>query len=180
MYGDNLSFFLARPQFSGFAEELSVAIQAYFEKENNLTVSISDMAAHFNISKRTLQRRLAAANMSWFQVFDDLRRYYTSQLFEKDYSIKYIARSMGYSDRSAFSNACRRWFNMTPAQIHTVVNAVREGDLPGGHWSNIQENLLNHDYKVLQKKSYLLESQLHQIRSQMSNIKEKLYILKQV
>ncbi len=69
------------------------------------------------VGRRTLQRRLADADLSFTDMIDDVRRsiagdYVTSG----QYSLTDIAQMLGYSELSSFSRAYRRWTGSSPTE----------------------------------------------------------------
>lgn len=80
--------------------------------------SIEQAAAHANMSARNLQRKLAEEGTSLGAIVDDIRQSEASRRLKtsKD-SITAIALDLGFSDASAFSRACKRWFGKSPSEL---------------------------------------------------------------
>lgn len=76
---------------------------------------IETVAQKLGVSSRTLRRKLAAEDLTFAGILDDLRfslaRHY---LAERDLSISRIAWLLGYTEVSAFSHAFRRWAGRPP------------------------------------------------------------------
>ena len=77
--------------------------------------TISDVAGHFGMSGRTLQRRLANRGYSYQTLVDESRRQLAERLLQKtDYSLAEVAFMTGFSEQSAFTRAFKRWAGQTP------------------------------------------------------------------
>jgi len=87
------------------------------------------VARHFDMSVRTLRRRLQDEHASYREVVDGLRR---------DLAIKYlrdtgmtvddIAHSLGYSEAANFRHAFRRWTNAAPNRFRGIARAIAAED----------------------------------------------------
>ncbi|MDP2228919.1 MAG: AraC family transcriptional regulator ligand-binding domain-containing protein [Moraxellaceae bacterium] len=89
--------------------------------------TLAGVAAHLNVSPRSLQRHLAAEGKTFQDVLDAVRRELARQWLAqmstggRIRSLTELALVLGFSSSSAFSRAFRRWFGVTPGQ------AVRDG-----------------------------------------------------
>ena len=76
---------------------------------------IENVAEKLHVSPRTLRRKLAAEDVTFARILEDLRfalaKHY---LAEQDFSISRIAWLLGYAEVSAFSHAFRRWSGRPP------------------------------------------------------------------
>jgi AraC-like DNA-binding protein len=80
--------------------------------------SIELAAAHMNMSTRNLQRKLADESTSLAAIVDDIRQSEAQRrLKHTQDSLTAIALDLGFSDASAFSRACKRWFGKSPSDI---------------------------------------------------------------
>jgi AraC-like DNA-binding protein len=87
-----------------------------------LTARMSDgatevdvVARHLGMSTRTLQRRLAAAGISFQELLDETRREAAERcLTDSSLSIGEVAYLLGYSEPAAFHRAFKRWMGVTP------------------------------------------------------------------
>ncbi|HWV71638.1 MAG TPA: AraC family transcriptional regulator ligand-binding domain-containing protein [Pseudosphingobacterium sp.] len=78
-------------------------------------VSIEQIAANFNVSARTLQRRLKLEGTSFQQVADEARKTLSIQyLSAGEYSVKQVSHMLGYNEISAFTRTFKRWTGMAP------------------------------------------------------------------
>jgi len=81
-------------------------------------LSIDHFAASADISRRTLQRRLAEEGTSFSQILDDLRRERAiRELAEGNAPLGSIAMDLGYSGQPAFHSAVRRWTARSPRDM---------------------------------------------------------------
>lgn len=72
-------------------------------------------ARTLGLHARTLQRRLREEGSSFEKIKDDARRTWAEALLvQPSVSLTQIAEMLGYSDLSALSRSCRRWFNEAP------------------------------------------------------------------
>jgi AraC-like DNA-binding protein len=82
--------------------------------------SMADVARELGVTARTLRRRLLDENLSFSQVFDQLRselaiKYLTSSHFTTDD----IAMLLGFSDASNFRKSFRRWTGKNPNEYRS-------------------------------------------------------------
>jgi AraC-like DNA-binding protein len=77
--------------------------------------ALSEIAAQFGMSGRTLQRRLSDRGYSFQAVVDESRRELAERLLrETSYPIAEVAFLTGFSEQSAFNRAFKRWSGQTP------------------------------------------------------------------
>lgn len=75
------------------------------------------LAATLSLSRRTLDRRLKAHDLSFQTVLDGVRYEAARQLLEiSSVDIGSIARALGYTEPSPFTRAFRRWSGQTPSE----------------------------------------------------------------
>ncbi|MGC3943221.1 MAG: AraC family transcriptional regulator ligand-binding domain-containing protein [Chryseolinea sp.] len=80
--------------------------------------SLDVMAAHMNMSARTFQRKLAAENVMYRELYDMVSKEIALSLIDsKNTSIADVSRLMGYSEPSAFRRAVKRWTKTTPGTL---------------------------------------------------------------
>lgn len=80
--------------------------------------SIEQAAAYMNMSTRNLQRKLADEETSLAAIVDEIRQTEAQhRLKQSQDSLTAIALDLGFSDASAFSRACKRWFGKSPSDI---------------------------------------------------------------
>ena len=92
-------------------------IQTYLLANSYLgIVSLEDIASNFNISARTLQRKLKEEGINFQQLADDARKTLAiNYLKERSYPVKQISYLLGYNELSAFTRTFKRWTGTTPA-----------------------------------------------------------------
>lgn len=85
--------------------------------------SIEMVAAHLNISLRTMQRRLKEEGITYKVLIDDLRKEFAiTYLNRDDLSISDIAYLLSYSELSTFTRSFKRWTGMSPKAYRTNKN----------------------------------------------------------
>ena len=77
--------------------------------------TVSDIAGHFGMSARTLQRRLSDRGYSFQQLVDEARRELAEKLLrDTAYPLAEVSFLTGFSEQSAFNRAFKRWAGQTP------------------------------------------------------------------
>lgn len=77
--------------------------------------TVSEVAARFGMSGRTLQRRLSDREYSFQTLVDESRRELAERLLrETAYPLAEVAFLTGFSEQSAFNRAFKRWAGQTP------------------------------------------------------------------
>jgi AraC-like DNA-binding protein len=104
------------PQPKAGAQALHVRIYNYLLANSYLGVlSLNDIAANFNMSSRSLQRRLKDEQTSFQDIADEVRqsmaKYYISS---GNYALKDVSLMLGYNELSAFTRAFKRWTGKSP------------------------------------------------------------------
>jgi AraC-like DNA-binding protein len=78
-------------------------------------VSLEGMAANFNISPRSLQRKLKEEGITYQEIADQVRKSLSMHYLESgNYPVKEISYMLGYNELSAFARAFKRWTGITP------------------------------------------------------------------
>lgn len=79
------------------------------------SLSLESVAANFNMSIRSLQRKLKDEGITFVEIVDSVRKALAISYLESgSYSLKDIAYILGYNELSAFSRAFKRWTGKTP------------------------------------------------------------------
>lgn len=87
--------------------------------------SLATVADALGVSRRTLQRRIAAEDCTFDLILDSVRKARARELLdERRRTMGEIAYLLGYAEQAAFSRAARRWFGGPPTKV-----AQRRGDL---------------------------------------------------
>lgn len=77
--------------------------------------TLDDVAANFNMTPRSLQRRLQEEGTTFQQTVDSIRKTLALHYLESgNYKIKEISTLLGYNEISAFSRAFKRWTGKPP------------------------------------------------------------------
>jgi AraC-like DNA-binding protein len=80
--------------------------------------TVTAAATHFGVHPRTLHRRLAQIGVTFDELLDEVRseraqHYLTSSALP----VSSISRLLGYTQQSAFTRACHRWFGASPTKL---------------------------------------------------------------
>ena len=87
----------------------------------NSSLAIEYVAQDLNLSKRTLQRRLQQQELNFAQLRDQVRfNYAINLLVENVKSIDSISSCLDFSDRTSFTNAFKRWTNLSPSTFRKL------------------------------------------------------------
>ena len=78
------------------------------------TVSIESVARTLGVSRQTLYRQLRLEGTTFEATVNRLRRDLAARLLREGTSITATAQQLGFSDRSAFSRAFKRWTGRSP------------------------------------------------------------------
>lgn len=83
-------------------------------------ISQEQIASNFNISTRTLQRKLKEEGVNFQQLADDARKSLAiDYLRSGSYPIKQVSYMLGYNEIPAFIRSFKRWTGTTPAAYQT-------------------------------------------------------------
>lgn len=81
------------------------------------TLSQESVASNFNISPRSLQRRLKEEGITYLQIVEEVRKTLALHYLSHEYyQVKDIAFILGYNEQSAFVRAFKRWTGLPPTQ----------------------------------------------------------------
>lgn len=101
------------PEVDGVSERV---LQALHKRVGHAPMAIEHIASDLNLSKRTLQRRLQHQKASFAQLRDSLRFHYAIKYLIDDHmSVDSVSSSLDFSDRTSFTNAFKRWTNLSPS-----------------------------------------------------------------
>lgn len=90
--------------------------------------SLDDIAQELSVTRRTLQRKLAAERSSFARVLDQSRRERSLELIQdRGMTVAAIASAVGFADSRAFVRAFRRWTDLTPSAYRAE---NRSSDVP--------------------------------------------------
>lgn len=89
-------------------------------------VSIESCAKTLGISSRTLQLRLSEERVSYSSILDHQRQVCAENLLRTtDLVVSEIADRLGYSERTSFGRAFKRWIGLSPQQFRAKVRGGR-------------------------------------------------------
>lgn len=102
----------------GPAESFQVKVMEYLTRNAYLGIlSLEDVAANFNVTPRSLQRRLQQESTTFQQIADAVRKSIALHYLESGkYQMKEISSILGYNEISAFSRAFKRWTGRAPTE----------------------------------------------------------------
>jgi AraC-like DNA-binding protein len=76
------------------------------------------VATMLALHPRTLQRKLAQEGTSFDAIKDGIRKELALQyLWQTEISMSQLTDILGFSEQSAFSRACKRWFGFSPKEV---------------------------------------------------------------
>jgi AraC-like DNA-binding protein len=79
--------------------------------------SLEEVAANFNTSSRSLQRRLQEEGVTYQQLADEVRKSFALYYVKGGkYQLKEVSYMLGYNELSAFTRAFKRWTGVSPMQ----------------------------------------------------------------
>jgi len=82
--------------------------------------ALSDAAARFHMSVRSLQRRLGDEDLTWKQLLEKTRRTLVERhVHQPGMTVTQLAFLLGFSDVSAFSRAFKKWYGVAPSQFRS-------------------------------------------------------------
>lgn len=106
------------PEFHGVAAKVVDVLQ---KRIGSMPLNIEDVASDMNLSKRTLQRRLQHDVMNFAEIRDVVRfNHAIDCLLYKNMSIENTSSYLDFSDRTSFTNAFKRWTNLSPSVFRKV------------------------------------------------------------
>lgn len=116
----------------GTTRKVSDRIGSYLLANANLGIpSLETIAANFNTSPRSLQRKLQEEGLTYQQVADSIRKSLAIHFLESgQHPLKEVSYILGYNELSAFSRAFKRWTGTTPGsyQINKQVVYPKKPD----------------------------------------------------
>ncbi|MGM0564496.1 MAG: helix-turn-helix domain-containing protein [Pseudomonadota bacterium] len=93
-----------------------------YQSPELLTAGLEEVASHFNMTGRTLQRRLQQEELNFQQVLDRARFKRACDLLQDSgNSIEQISDALGFSDRRSFTRSFSRWSGFTPSQYRKMM-----------------------------------------------------------
>ncbi len=104
----------------GFGEQITALLN---ERLGELPVGIDDIAKLFNMTARTLQRRLREENLTFGDLRDRVRHQTACRMLaQPDLDMDSLAQRLGFSDTANFYHAFRRWEGRTPGAYRRALS----------------------------------------------------------
>lgn len=98
--------------------DLAAAVERVLGRNLERGVALEDVAAEFNMSGRTLRRRLIAQGVSFDGLLDQVRHQRALELIRSGaYPVERIAAAVGYRDARSFRRAFKRWTGCNPSEF---------------------------------------------------------------
>jgi AraC-like DNA-binding protein len=108
---------LDRRQIGGIAEH----VRQQLLQGTGLLATLDDVAEAFNMSTRSLRRKLESEGTSFRLIVEDVRHQLALQLLEAtDMKLDELAIQLGYADTASFTRAFRRWQGLPPGQYRAL------------------------------------------------------------
>ncbi|ASR01218.1 HTH-type transcriptional repressor of iron proteins A [Gordonia rubripertincta] len=80
--------------------------------------TMDEVARDLHMDVRTLRRKLAADGTSYRTIANEARSSLAAELLREGNTVDRTAALLGYYDAASFSAAFKRWFGVSPGQIH--------------------------------------------------------------
>lgn len=98
-----------------FSDKVKSALLRDFQ---GLAPGLTVMAAHLNMSARSLQRKLEDEEVGYRTLTQEVRREFAEDLLRNStYTLAHIADLLGFADASSFSVAFKQWTGKTPGSV---------------------------------------------------------------
>ncbi len=98
-------------------EEIGLSDQIIELLNRDICFSIEEISGKLGCSKRSLQRKLKEVGTSFSGIKENIRKEMVSTyLKDSNLSIAETSDLLGYSERSAFERAFKKWYNMNPSE----------------------------------------------------------------
>lgn len=90
------------------------------------SLTLEAVASNFNMSVRSLQRKLKNEGITFLEIVDAVRMALaTTYLRSGNYPVKDIAFALGYNEQTAFVRAFKRWTGKTPVAYKTIIQTEK-------------------------------------------------------
>lgn len=99
------------------SEEESIVDKINYYLFKDIKFSIDEIAPKLNLSVRSLQRNLKEENISFRGIKENIRKEISLQyLKDETLTMNDVSLLLGYSERSVFEKAFKKWHNQNPAE----------------------------------------------------------------
>ncbi|HAG93653.1 MAG: hypothetical protein CMK83_19260 [Pseudomonadales bacterium] len=111
-------------------ESLSAKVSYFISSHMGVSPTLlEDVAEHFNMTPRTLQRKLKLENTSFVLIRDECRhRRALRDLADPRVEVDGLAETLGFSDTSNFYHAFKRWQGVSPGAYRKQALGQRDVD----------------------------------------------------
>jgi AraC-like DNA-binding protein len=105
---------------------LSIQVRRNLLSRQHGFPSLLVVARQFNLTPRTLHRRLVDEGTSFQQILDEVRQHLAVQYLQADkLSLQEIAYTLGYNDPANFRRAFKRWTGQAPSALRDALPPVK-------------------------------------------------------
>lgn len=105
---------------------LSRRIAGFIASHRDEPPDAEQVASHFNISTRSLQRHLQEEGTTLNVLSSQARQRRAEDLLRRGLPLKRVAHLAGYGDESSFGRAFRRWTGQSPAEFRRAASGGQE------------------------------------------------------
>lgn len=113
------------PNVSGVSKRIVDALVVRILATGYPELSFESIAEDLSMTRRTVQRYLKNEGESFSALRDQVRCHYAVKLLLEDCrQIEHIAEALGFSDRTSFTNAFKRWLGVSPRALKELHNIV--------------------------------------------------------
>ncbi len=100
-----------KENLNNFSDHIKLVIYSLLDSS---FPELKTVASQLNLSERTVQRKLKYENTTYSQIVLDLKKSIAEEYLKQRYSVKEVAYLLGYSESSAFVNAFKNWYGISP------------------------------------------------------------------
>ncbi len=87
---------------------------------------LETVADLFNLTPRTLQRRLSSEKITFRQIMDDLKKQLSYMLMQHHrFSVTDVSYVLGYSEPAAFIHSFKKWYGDSPDKVRGRLTTIR-------------------------------------------------------
>ena len=109
---------IKRIPYESQISSLSESVRYFLMKGiSTMELSLKAVAWRFNMSERSIQRKLQKENTSYQDILDNVRKELVSVYLQKDIPFSEIAFLLGFETQSAFNKFFKKHFNYAPSLL---------------------------------------------------------------
>jgi AraC-like DNA-binding protein len=123
---EKLNRLMVKPsEHSELVEFMSTHLRTHLDEPR----ALAETARQFNISERTLRRRLADLNVSYRDIVDRIRYERAQDLLRRGrMTVREIGLATGFDDVRSFRRAFKRWSGVLPSEIKAGTDTNADAD----------------------------------------------------